>query len=417
MNWNKKDILNICKIVAFGIILYWGLQNITMLGGAFRTLINILIPFIAGAAIAFIINIPMTIFEKKIFVCKKKKCKAKKITKIKNNDNNNKDNIDNISELEKKLKFDEEVKISKPKRAISIILSIALLALILAGAIFLIIPELIDVIAQIINYLPQLFSDSKEYMNQLVFDYPEIEGILINLQQNLENFNTEIIKELTTFGTKLVTSSFGVITSTIGFAFDAIIAIIFAIYILVGKEKIVRQLKRITYAFLDEKKADKICEIVNLSKNAFNNFITGQFTECIILGTLCAIGMLILRLPYSAIVGTLVAITAFVPIVGALIGGFIGVILLLPISFTKALVFLIFFIILQQTENNVIYPRVVGNSVGLPGIVVLLAISVGGTIGGALGMVISLPVTSVIYALLRESTNRRLNDKISKNCL
>ena len=158
-------------------------------------------------------------------------------------------------------------------------------------------------------------------------------------------------------------------------------------------------------------------KLINLSKNAFYNFVTGQFTECIILGTLCALGMLILRLPYSVTVGTLVAITAFIPIVGAFIGGFIGVILLLPISFTKALVFLIFFIILQQTENNVIYPRVVGNSVGLPGIIVLLAISIGGTLGGAFGMIISLPVTSVIYVLLQASTNRRLNDKISKNCL
>lgn len=395
MELNKKTMINICKIVAFGIILYWILQNLSMLGGTLKTIVSILTPFIAGAAIAFVINIPMTILEKKVFATRKKKGKRK----VANN------------KQETKSKIEEEVKISKSKRALSIIISIIIIVLILVGAIFLVIPELVDVIVQAINYVPKLFEDAKVYIQQLIVEYPQIEGTLLSLLHNIENLSSEIIPKLTSLGTKLVTSSFGVITSTIGFIFDAVIAIIFAIYILIGKEKIARQLKRIIYAYIEEKKADKICEIATLSKNAFYNFVTGQFTECIILGVLCAIGMLILGLPYSATVGTLVAITAFVPIVGAFVGGLIGIVLLLPVSLTKAIVFLIFFIILQQIEGNVIYPRVVGNSVGLPGIIVLLAISVGKAIGGVLGMIIALPITSVIYALVKTKTNKKLKEK------
>ena len=388
MNWDKKNIINICKIVAFGVVLYWILENLTMLGGALGILINILSPFIAGAAIAFIVNIPMTIFETKIFVNRSKKNKKVVV---------------------------KEQKVSKLKRAISITLSILIIVLVIVGAVFLVIPELIDVITQIINLLPGLITDTRDFINQMIIDYPDVEGILRNVQSNLESFNTEIIRELTSFGTRLVTSSFGLISSTVSAIFDAVIAIIFAIYILIGKEKIVIQLKRILYAFFKEKTADKICEIAELSRNAFNNFITGQFTECMILGLLCAIGMLILQIPYAATIGIIVAITAFIPIVGAFIGGLIGVVLLLPISLTKAVIFLIFFIILQQIESNVIYPRVVGSSVGVPGILVLVAISVGGTLGGAIGMVVSLPITSVLYALLRASTNRRLKEKQMEN--
>lgn len=383
MNWNKKDIINICKIVAFGIVLYWALQNMGLIGIAFGTVCKILSPFIVGAAMAFIINIPMSIFENKLFFVKSKKKKSKVETK----------------------------KVSTWKRLLSIILSIAIIVVILIGIIFLIIPELIDVIAHIIQYLPDLFNQIRELLTQIVKDYPDVEDTMMNLQKNLEIFNKETIKELTTLGTNLVTSSFGVISSTVSTIWDIVVSVIFSVYLLMGKEKIMRQLKRITYAFLNEKTADKVAQIARLSKESFYNFVTGQFTECIILGSLCCIGMLILRIPYSATVGVLVAVTAFIPIVGAIIGAGIGIILLLPVSLTKAITFLVFFVILQQLENNLIYPKVVGESVGVPGVLVLISVTLGGSLGGAVGMVIALPITSVLYTLLRESTSKRLQTK------
>lgn len=384
MNLSKKDIINICKIVAFGIILYWGLQNVTWLGNGFKTICGILSPFIWGAAIAFIVNIPMTIFEKKIFVSKKK-------------EKNKKEAVE---------------KISKSKRILSIFLSIAIIILLIIGIIFLIIPELINVISNLIQYhLPRLYIYMRDITNEAINNYPQIASNLTNLQKSLEGINSEVIKELTTLGTSLVTSSFGVITSVMNVVIKIMIAVIFAGYILMSKEKLSIHLKRLTYAFFEKKTADKICEIANLSRNSFYDFITGQLVECIILGSLCALGMCILRMPYAATVGSLVAITAFIPIVGALIGGAVGAILILPISLKKAIIFVIFFIILQQLENNLIYPRVVGGRVGVPGILVLIAVAIGGNLGGAIGMVICLPVTAVLYTLLMASVNKRLKEK------
>ncbi|MCI9063973.1 MAG: AI-2E family transporter [Clostridia bacterium] len=381
MNYNKKDIINVCKIVAFGIILYWALQNLGLLYGGFKTICSILAPFIWGGAIAFVVNIPMTIFENKVFISKKKKKK-------------------------------KEEKISSGKRIISIIISLAIIIVILVGVVFLIIPELVNVISNLVQYhIPNLFVEIRDLTNQAIVEYPQVTDILTNFQTNLESINSEIIKELTTFGTSLVTSSFGVISSAISMIFKAVIAIIFAVYMLMSKEKLTKQLRRMTYAYCDEKRADKICHIASLSRESFYNFITGQLVECIILGSLCAIGMLILRIPYSATVGTLVALTAFIPIVGAMIGAVIAVILILPISLQKAVIFVIFFVILQQIENNVIYPKVVGSRVGVPGMLVLLAVTIGGTLGGAVGMIICLPVTSVLYTLLRASMDKRLQEK------
>ena len=382
MSWNKNDIINICKIVAFGIILYWALQNIAIIGKVLGIIGTILSPFILGAAIAFIINIPMTIFENKVFKSRKKK---------------------------KRVQIE---KVSKIKRVISIILSIAIIIAILIGVIFLVIPDLVKVISNLVQiHLPKLFIQVKHLTNQAIIDYPQISDALRNLQSNLENISTDLIKELTTLGTGIITSSFGVISSAVSGIFKFVIAIIFAFYILMSKEKISKGLRRMTYAFFEEKKAEKICEITTLSRDSFYNFITGQLVECIILGTLCAIGMAILRIPYSITIGALIAITAFVPIVGALIGGFIGAILILPISLNKAIIFVIFLIILQQTENNIIYPKVVGSRVGVPGILVLIAVSIGGALGGAIGMIICLPITSVIYTLVNASTDRRLKEK------
>ena len=392
MNWDKKDIINICKIVAFGIILYWLLQNLAGFGNAFKNLCGILSPFIVGAAIAFVVNIPMTLLEtRKIRLVK---VNGKKLRRIKFEDT-----------------LQEERKVSKWKRLVSILISLIIIILIIVGVVFLVIPELINVIGNIINYLPELVNNLAHLTKKTIEDYPSIETTLTNLQINFESFSREMITELTALGKGVVTSSFGVISSSIRFVIDLVVSIIFAVYILMGKERIVSYLKKITYAFCRKDVADWIWKVSRLSKVAFYNFITGQFTECIILGSLCAIGMLILRLPYSATVGIIVGVTAVIPIVGAIVGALIGFVLLLSISAKSAFIFVVFFVILQQIENNLIYPKVVGSSVGVPGILVLVAVTIGGALGGAIGMIVSLPITSVLYTLLNESTKRRLEQK------
>ena len=380
MNWSKKDVINICKIVAFGIILYWALQNIATIGNAFKSLTAVLSPFIWGAAIAFVVNIPMTILENNVFTNKKSKKNNKRKSKL--------------------------------VRFISIIISMALLICLIVGIIFAVIPELINVIDNILQiHLPNFIVGIRDVTNKAINDYPDISNTLRSIQYSLESINSELIRNITAFGTNIVTLSIGVVSTAIKGVFKLIVAIIFAIYILMSKEKIIIHLTRVLYAYLDKNKADKVCKIAKLSNQSFYNFVTGQFFESIILGSLCAIGMAILKMPYGATVGVLVAITAYIPIIGALIGGAVGAILLLSISFKKALVFVIFFTILQQTENNVIYPKVVGSRVGVPGILVLIAVALGGKIAGAIGMVVCLPITAILYTLLMEGTNRRLREK------
>lgn len=231
MKWDKRDIINVCKVVAFGIILYWALQNLGVLGNAFKTLCAILSPFIAGAAIAFVVNIPMTILEnKKIRIVKVKGKGKKSRSRVVIEDNN----------------YETAGKVSKVKRFFSIIISLIILILIIVGIIFLVIPELINVVANIINYIPELLIKIRELIKHVIEDHPQVSDVLYSFQWNLESFSREMIKELTTVGTGLVTSSFGVITSTIRFVFDLVIAIIFAVYLLMGKEKIVLHAKRMT---------------------------------------------------------------------------------------------------------------------------------------------------------------------------
>ena len=398
MNWDRKDIINICKVVAFGIILYWALQNLQMIGNAFNVIKGILSPFIAGAGIAFIVNIPMSLIERKKFKLEEVEIKGKKIKIIK---------LVN--------KDFEKMKVSKPKRLLTSLISLVIIIVLIVGIIVLVIPQLAQVIGRLINYIPQIAQDSGNLINKLIVEHPEIENVLNNIKANLENFSTNAISELTIFGKNILSSSFIVITSSISFIVNLVIAIIFAIYILMSKEKILFESKRIIYAYCKEKVANWITKIYRLSKDAFYNYITGQFTECIILGSLCGIGLGILQIPYAATIGAIVGLTACIPIVGALIGAIIGFILILSVSTTKAIIFLVFFVILQQIENNLIYPKVVGTSVGVPGVMVLIAVAIGAGLGGGIGMIISLPITSVLYTLLKESTKSRLKKKGLEN--
>ena len=208
-----------------------------------------------------------------------------------------------------------------------------------------------------------------------------------------------------------MTSSIGFIISFVGGIFDFIISMVFAIYILSSKEKLKTQFKNIIRAYLSEKNAKYILKICSLSKTTFYNFITGQCTEALVLGTLCFIGMLILRLPYAITISVLIAVTALIPIIGAFIGIIIGAILILSIDPIKSAIFIVFLIVLQQIESNVIYPKVVGNSVGLPGMWVLVAVVVGGGFAGMLGLLLGLPTASILYIIFKEDVMNRLNKR------
>lgn len=397
MELNSQNMKKIMLIVAFGIVLYIILQNFDALTIRFNEFMSILAPFILGGCIAFVVNIPMKFFENKIFTNRKKRVYRR--------------NSNNSEVKEVNLKSEEKTGFNKGKRFISIFLSLFVIIFVLVWLITLVVPELVNVTKNFIQYLSELPNEVKPFIDQAISNYPELGSQLSELQIDFSNILNTAITFLKNAGASMIDFVGKTISSTVSSVKNLVIGIIFTFYVLMSKEKIGRNFKRMVLAYFNTKHAKKILEVTDLSKSAFTNFITGQLKEAIILGILCYIGMLILQIPYQLTISLLTTVTALVPIFGALIGAAVGVILLLAVSPIKALVFLIFIIVLQQIETNLIYPKVVGESVGVPGIFVLIAITIGGSLGGILGMLIGLPIVSVIYSLLRASTARRLKEK------
>lgn len=382
LNWqNQKKIM---AIVAFGIVLYIGLQNLDVIGNWLQVFFAILTPFLLGACIAFVVNLPMKFFEKMLEIPKKSK---------------------------KKIEKEKKQEVNKGKRFMSIFLSFLLILLLIGILIQLVIPELLNVAKTFIQYLSGLPGELKPILDDLVTNHPELGEEVSKLQLDFSNILNSSITFLKEAGTGLASWIGKAISSTVSGIANFVIGIIFAFYLLMSKEKIGKNLKRIVLAFMPEKYAYKTLEITALSKDAFTNFITGQLKEAMVLGVLCYFGMLILQLPYSLTISLFTMVTALIPVFGAFIGAAVGVVLLLAVSPWKALIFLVFIIVLQQIETNLIYPRVVGDSVGLPGVIVLVAITIGGNLWGVVGMLVSLPIVSVIYTLLRASVEKRLRKK------
>lgn len=372
------DYKKILGIVIIGIVLYLGLKNFGTVWEGISAVLGIISPFILGACLAFIINMPMRFFERKLSKIKNKKGKTK---------------------------------LSKGMiKGISLCLAIAVIVVIFALIIRLVVPELINVIQLLIERMPYYIEEIGTFLENATKDIPDINTIISNMNIDVEQLKQQAIEIATNF----LTSSISVITSFIAGVINFVIALIFAIYILVGKQKLKNQLKKLLYAYLKKEKADRIIEIGKLSRSTFRNFIMGQCLEATILGVLCILGMLILKIPYAASIGVLVGATALIPIFGAFIGAFIGAILIVSVEPIKVITFIIFIIILQQVEGNLIYPKVMGNSVGIPGIWVLVAVTIGGSLFGVFGMLIGLPIASILYTILKQDTNKRLEEKVSK---
>lgn len=369
-----KENKNIIKIITFAFFLYFILQNIQTVGNVFNKFIDIIFPFILGGVIAFILNLFLTTYEEKFFKPKKVKGKIRK---------------------------------NKIARPICIVLSILTVLLILTIILLLIIPEFAEIIRQFIYNLPIYLNSLKDFGVELTQKFPNVNTYI----QNIE-INTEYLKEnLMEMSKKVIGITINQVSNLFSGLIDTVIAIVFSVYLLANKEKLGIQIKKIVYANLNKEKADYVIKIAQLSKDAFRNFITGQGKEAIVLGILCAIGLLILRIPYAGTIGILIGATSFIPIVGAFIGASIGAVLIVATEPIKALIFIIFIIVLQQLENHLIYPHIVGKNIGLPSMWVLVAITIGGSIGGIVGMVIGLPIFSVIYTIVRENTNRKLKLK------
>lgn len=365
---SKEKMKRILFLVFLIILMFAAILNIGVLLNIFVKLLDILFPFILGAALAFIFNVPMRRIEAELL-------------KIKPN--------------------------FKGKRIISYFLSLILIVGIIAIALFVILPELIDTIKQLGSQIPVAVNAFQKIIVDLTKQYPEINAITQNIDFDYQSLLNKA-GELLSGATGILSSTVGIISSIVsGFA-TFFIAFSFSIYILFCKEDLSRQFKKLLFAFFSAKKVERFLSIGELTNKTFTSFLTGQCLEACILGCMFFVTMSIFKMPYVTLISVLIAITALIPIFGAFIGCGVGAILILIVNPKQALIFVIMFLVLQQIEGNLIYPHVVGGSVGLPSIWVLVAITLGGELMGVAGMIIFIPLCSVIYTLFREFINNRL---------
>ena len=376
MDLNKKNSRKIFGFIAFGIILFVAMENLGAVAGAAGRILGLFWPFLLGLCIAFILNIPMRLLEERVFAG----LKGKKVW-------------------------------NKICRPVCMVLSIVIIVAIVFFVMFLVLPELVRTFTILSRSIPVFVTDVQNWLIKLAEDFDISADTIRNISIDWDKMISTAVTFLQDGATTVLNTTIGVTTSIVNGVVNFFLAVIFAIYILAAKEKLGGQIRKFLRAFIDPKKADQFLYVCSLSSRIFGNFVSGQCTEAVILGTLCWLGMLLLRLPYPLVIGALVGLTALIPIFGAFVGCAVGAFLILIVSPVKALIFIIFFLVLQQIEGNLIYPKVVGTSVGLPGIWVLLAVTIGGSMFGVIGMLIFVPLCSVLYCLFREAVHHRLRDK------
>lgn len=378
MNKIEIDYKKTLKLVIIAIIAYWILNHYQIVLSLLSKLLSVLMPFIIGCMIAFVLNVLMIRIEKQL----------------------------------SKVIVNPKLKILK--RVLSILGSIALVVGVVAIIIILIIPELVSAIKVIALSLPEVIDNLQNWTDSHNIYLPQLEN-LIN-QIDVENLGNELSKFAKTEFSGMLDSTIDILAVIVNGIVNFVLGLVFAIYILMSKETLKDQTKRLINAYLPSKVADNIFEVARLSRTTFSNFIIGQTVEAFILGALCTIGMIILGLPYAPMVGSLVGITAFIPIIGAFIGGAIGAFMIFTVDYMQAFIFIIFLVILQQLEGDLIYPRVVGSTIGLPSIWVLFAVTVGGSLWGITGVLLGVPIVSVIYSLVKiQVKNREKRLKVKEN--
>lgn len=378
MNKIEIDYKKTLKLVIIAIIAYWILNHYQIVLSLLSKLLSVLMPFIIGCMIAFVLNVLMIRIEKQL----------------------------------SKVIVNPKLKILK--RVLSILGSIALVVGVVAIIIILIIPELVSAIKVIALSLPEVIDNLQNWTDSHSIYLPQLEN-LIN-QIDVESLGNELSKFAKTEFSGMLDSTIDILAVIVNGIVNFVLGLVFAIYILMSKETLKDQTKRLINAYLPSKVADNIFEVARLSRTTFSNFIIGQTVEAFILGALCTIGMIILGLPYAPMVGSLVGITAYIPIIGAFIGGAIGAFMIFTVDYMQAFIFIIFLVILQQLEGDLIYPRVVGSTIGLPSIWVLFAVTVGGSLWGITGVLLGVPIVSVIYSLVKiQVKNREKRLKVKEN--
>lgn len=363
---------NIILIVSYVALLIFALVYFDKILLILKNILNILSPFLLGIVFAFILNVLVSFIESKFFGKVKKKSFWNKV-----------------------------------KRPLSIIISFIIVIFVIVLVINLLIPQLRNSASLFTDSLPGYKKDILDILNK--FDVSSTTSTKVS--EYMDNFSKVITDYIKGNSKDVISITTEVASSIIGIVTKTVISIVFAIYIIAQKEVLKRQFDKIMIAYFKPRTIDKINNFGINANKVFSNFVTGQCLEALIFGFLCFIGMLILKLPYATTISVLLGFTALIPVFGAIIGLILGAFLILMISPIKSIIFIIFILVLQQIEGNLIYPKVVGKSIGLPGMWVLLSVTVGASVGGILGMLIATPLCSLLYSLFTGVVNDRIKSK------
>ena len=378
MNLNKENLKKIRGLIVFTVILLIALWNYSLILDVLGQGVGIVYPFLLGGAIAFVINVPMSFFEEKLF--QNQMMKNKKVAQ-------------------------------RLARPVSLIITLIVVVSVIGLVVFGVLPKLGDTFISIGKGIQSFMPKAQSWAEEIFHNNKEIKEWLDSLTLDWDKIINEVVKFFTSGASSVLGSTFVVARRIASGITTFVIAFVFACYILLQKEKLNIQIRKVMYAYMKEDLVKKVLDVCSLSYRTFSNFLTGQCLEAVILGTMFVICMGILQMPYAMLIGVLIAFTALIPIFGAFIGCVVGAFLILTVAPMKALVFVIMFLILQQIEGNLIYPRVVGSSVGLPSIWVLAAVSIGASLMGIVGMLVFIPLCSVAYALIKEDVGIQLKEK------
>ncbi|MDD4377622.1 MAG: AI-2E family transporter [Eubacteriales bacterium] len=373
MDFNKKNIKIIIGILFGGIFFHWCLQHLNVVGGVMGSFMSLISPFVLGATIAFIINVPMHRLENCIF-----------------------GRVQGIGKL---------------KRPLSYIITLILVTGIISIAMYIIIPELANTMQMIAKQIPFALDTAQKFIESKLHYLSSIQVYTDHINIDWDDLAKKAAAVLQSGASSLIDSGVGAVSGIVNGVATFLIGFVFSIYLLMQKEKLGFQGKQVLFAILPKRIAERILYILSLANTTFSKFLSGQCLEAVILGTLFFISMTVFKMPYALLISVLIAISALIPIVGAFIGCFVGALLILIINPWKAFMFIIMFLVLQQIEGNLIYPHVVGNSVGLPSIWVLVAVTLGGKLMGVMGMLIFIPLCSVAYAIFRAYIKEQLDIK------
>ncbi len=376
MEFNRKNMLRVFFLAACIILFYLAFQHLDIVFGFLNWLVGVMTPFIIAGCLIFFLNVPLKAIERHLFRPKN----GKPVSKIK----------------------------EKARRPIAIVLSIAIFLAVIVIFLVIIIPEIGKSLARIAENIPRTLENIQNWLTDVGEQENYFSQLINGLEIDWKSITTNVVNFLKDNSATLVTSAFSVVSSLISTLVNVVLGFVIAIYVLMRKEKISSDMKKLIYATLPIKVADFIVEVGHITNKSFYNSITGQMIECLIIGTLTALGMTILGLPYAALGGVVVAVLSWVPMFGIYIGTGVVCLLLLTEDPIQALWFFIFMVCLQQVEGNFIYPRVVGSKIGLPPFIIISAIILFGSFFGLIGILVSAPVTFVLYTLARRFVYRRI---------